>query len=124
MNNSDFDKKIRRALAEDENKIDYRSAADQGIIEMMMGIYRGKLMWLNVLGSIFQLLFMALAVWSAFRFFDATEIRNQILYSTLFLWGVGVTAMFKMWFWMVMNRNSLIREVKRLELQIAQLRQD
>ena len=120
---SDIDDKIRRALAEDDQSLDFGPPAEQGIIEMMLGMYRGRLLWLNVLVSIFQLLFMALAIWSAVSFFSATEVRDQILFSTLFLWGVGVTGMFKIWFWMVMNRNALIREVKRLELQVASLTQ-
>jgi hypothetical protein len=30
-------------------------------------------------------------------------------------------AMLKMYFWMEMNKNMLLREVKRLELQVARL---
>lgn len=121
--NNPIDDKIRRALAEDDKWIDVGPVREQGIFEMMLGMYRGRLLWLNLIVSVFQLLFMVLAIWSAFSFFDATEVREQIMYATLFLWGVGVTGMFKIWFWMVMNRNSMIREVKRLELQVAELSQ-
>lgn len=119
--NDDFDAKIRQALAEDEADLGV-GGGEQGIFEMMIGMYRGRLLWLNILVSVFQLLFMGLAVWSALRFFEATEIKDLLFCSTLFLWSVGVTGMFKIWFWMVMNRNSLLREVKRLELEVAQLR--
>ena len=121
---NDIDDKIRRALAEDEKSLDFSAATgDQGIIEMMLGMFHGRLWWLNVLVFVFQLLFMGLTVWAGWSFFGATVVRDQILFATVFLWGVGVIGMFKIWFWMVMNRNSVIREIKRLELQVARLSQ-
>ena len=46
---------------------------------------------------------------------------------TSLLWSAGAlltmlaVAMLKMYFWMEMNRNATLREVKRLELQVARL---
>ena len=45
----------------------------------------------------------------------------------MLLWGggaaIGLTAlaMVKMWFWMELEKNAIVREVKRLELQVARL---
>ena len=61
-NNNDFDDKIRRALSEEEARFD-TAGGEQGVFDMMLGIFRGRLAWLNILGTIFQLAFMAMAIW-------------------------------------------------------------
>ena len=117
-----IDDNIRRVLAEDEESLDFKAAAgEQGLLDMMLSVFHGHLWWLNVLALLFQLMFMGLTVWAGWSFFGATAVRDQILFATMFLWGVGTIGMFKIWFWMVMNRSSVIREVKRLELQVARL---
>ena len=121
--NSDIDDKIRQALAEDDQLLDFDELGEQNIFEMLVGIFRGRLWWLNLLIWIFQLIFIGVAVRAAWSFFEASEVRDQILFATVFLWSVGVIGMFKMWFWMAMNRNTILRELKRLELQVARLTQ-
>lgn len=115
----DIDDKIRRAMISEEKGLKIGPSHEQGVFESLLGLFKGRLRWLNFLVWFFQMVFIGLAAWSAYRFFGAPEVKNQILFATLFLWGVGVTGLFKIWFWMVMNRNVVMREVKRLELQVA-----
>lgn len=117
---NDLNGKIRQALTEEG--FDPRDLErEQTIFQMLFETFRGQQRYVNILGAIFQLIFMALTVWAAMRFFDASQAREQILFSTLFITSFGVTMSFKIWFWMVMNRNALSREIKRLELQVARL---
>ena len=45
------------------------------------------------------------------------------MWATAFIFcSTGVSFM-KSWMWMLMNRNVLAREIKRLELQVASLRE-
>ena len=53
--------------------------------------------------------------------FGAETTRMQIAWSVGFLASNMGVAMMKMWFWMQMDKNTVIREVKRLELQVATL---
>lgn len=46
---------------------------------------------------------------------------NQIAWSVCFLFSNMAVAMMKLWFWMQMDKNVVIREMKRLELQVATL---
>jgi hypothetical protein len=45
----------------------------------------------------------------------------MILYATLFLFLCGALMMLKLWFWLMMIRYSVARELKRLELQCNML---
>ena len=45
----------------------------------------------------------------------------MIAWATGFLWGVMWIVMLKVWFYVEVNKNSITREIKRLELQLANL---
>jgi hypothetical protein len=45
----------------------------------------------------------------------------MIAWATCFLWFALWVAMLKMWFWLEMQRFFVTREIKRLELQVANL---
>ena len=55
-------------------------------------------------------------------FFGAETTRSQIAFASVFLVGFNGFAMWWIWYWMVLNRNAALREMKRIELQIAELR--
>lgn len=61
--------------------------------------------------------FLALAVFAAVRFFDAEGVQAWIGYATLFLAALIVMAIIKLWLYLVWVRNSLMREIKRMELR-------
>jgi hypothetical protein len=62
-----------------------------------------------------------LAVFAAYRFFQAEATQAMIAWATGFLWFSLWVAMLKIWFWMEMQRLPIMREIKRLELKIAEL---
>ena len=123
---NNIDEEIRQALAADEELAgfgagDRQTQGDQGIFRELSEVFRGRQRWLNLLGAVIQLIYLGLCIWSAVRFFEAETSRDQILFATGFLASLGITMAFKIWFWMVLNRNAVLREVKRLELQVARL---
>ena len=111
--------KIRQALRTDDAEYDLRR--EEGLRDMMVGAFRGKSRWLSVIAWVEMLLFSAVAVIAAIRFFQVAEVRDMILYAAAFLACLIVACLIKMWFWMLMNRNAVNREVKRLELRLAKL---
>ncbi len=94
---------------------------DETFREMIAQTFRGRTRWITVLAWVYALLFTAAAVVSAVLFFKAGNTRNLILWATVFLTSVLFTGILKLWFWMAMNRNSLLREIKRLESLLAKL---
>jgi uncharacterized membrane protein YciS (DUF1049 family) len=45
----------------------------------------------------------------------------MIGWATGFVWCALFIMMVKIWYWLDLNRNAVTREIKRLELQVAQL---
>ena len=119
MNN--IDAKIRRALEATDADLADEFDGDQSMMEMVFDTFRGTQKWLTFLASFWGFVFMAGSVFGIIQLFKAQETREHIL------WGLGVVfcfsavSMMKVWFWMQMNRNSILREIKRVELQVARL---
>ena len=122
MNRSieEIDVLIREALGQaDADLLDQFGA--QSLPEMITEAFRGRHRLEVGAITLVIMIFFGLSIFCAVRFVGATEIRQMLL------WGAGVfigwssMAGFKMVGWMQMNRNALAREIKRLELQVAQL---
>ncbi|MGI9430761.1 MAG: DUF6768 family protein [Myxococcota bacterium] len=65
---------------------------------------------------------LTISIVAAVFFFGAETTRAQIAFASIFLTGFVGFAMWWLWYWMVLNRNAALREMKRIELQIAELR--
>ena len=119
MNN--IDAKIRRALEATDTDLADEFDGDQSMTEMVFDVFRGTQRWLTFLAIFCTFVFMAASVFGIIQLFKAQETREHIL------WALGVVlcfitvSMMKIWFWMQMNRNSILREIKRVELQVARL---
>ncbi len=88
----------------------------------MIGVFYSRKMWSTaVMVWAWGLIFMAGAIYCAVKFFGDITVRDQIMYATLFVtcW-VGVAIM-KMFAWQMLHRHSIKREIKQLELRIAEL---
>jgi hypothetical protein len=111
---TDFDQKIKDALRDEP--------LDQpGIIEMAASNFRGRQRFSTIAMMIVGIAFMAAMIWCALSFFHTNDTRQMILYATLFLFLCGALMMLKLWFWLMMIRYSVARELKRLELQCSLL---
>jgi hypothetical protein len=119
-NTDDIDKLIKETLTEEEAKF-YDELDEQNVFQMVMGLFKGKNKWIMFMMNIMTLVFFGLFVYCTIQFFD-TEVTNELI-----KWGIGGlvflfgVSMLKVFAWMQMDKNALLREMKRLELQISSL---
>ncbi len=64
---------------------------------------------------------MILAIVCAWKFYHTEDIKQLLGWSLGIAFSFAVIGMLKLWAWMEMEKNSTIREIKRLELQVARL---
>ena len=64
---------------------------------------------------------IGLAVFSGIRYFRVEQVKYQIMYAAIFICCIQFIALIKVFAWQLMHRNSIKREIKRLELRIAEL---
>lgn len=116
----DIDKLIKDTLTQEESKF-YDDLDEQNVLEMIFGLFKGKNAWINVVMNIMTLVFFGLFVYCAVQFFN-TDVTNEMI-----KWGIGGlvfmlgVSMLKVFAWMQMDKNAILRELKRLELQVSSL---
>ncbi len=116
----DIDKLIKETLTEEEAKF-YQELDEQNVLQMVGGLFQGKNKWIMILMNIMTLVFFGLFIYCIVQFFEATTTKELIKWAAgalIFLLGVS---MLKIFAWMQMDKNALLREVKRLELQVSSL---
>lgn len=113
MSEREMDEAIHRAMRS--------GATEPPLLTQVAEAMAGRSWWLNLLAVPLMFAFFGVCVWSAVRFFGETQTREQIMWAVVFLFSTQSIAMLKLWYWMLMNRNAVTREVKRLELQVARL---
>lgn len=120
----DLDEKILAALKAEDVEVLSQYEGESSLPASVMQVYTGRRRWINLSATLVTFTVFALQVWCGYRFFGAETTRELVGWATgflaLFLWVV----MMKLWFWLEMLRNSVTREVKRLELQVALLNQN
>ena len=107
---NDLDNKIRAALQDDA------SATDQNLAEEVISVFRGRHRWMHGIIVVVTLVLVVLAFWAGFRFYNADVVREQLLWGGLALAALLAISFMKVWFWLEMHTNRILREVKRVEL--------
>jgi hypothetical protein len=118
---TDLDQAIRESLSSEDTELFDRLGADQALHRQVLATFEGQLRWLNAAGWIAGLVLFGVASISAWRFVQAQELGDMLRWGAASALGFAGVALVKVWFWMELQRNSIMREVKRLELQVASL---
>ena len=115
-----IDKLIKETLTEEEAKF-YENLEEQNVLQMIGGLFQGKNKWLLVMMNVVTVVFFGLFIYCLIQFFNVESTKELLkwgLGSIVFLLGVS---MLKIFAWMQMDKNAIIRELKRLELQLSSL---
>ena len=116
----EIDLLIKDTLSQEEAAF-YESLNEQNVIDMFLGLFKGKNAWILIVMNIMIFVFLGLLIYSCIQFFNAESTNELIKWgfgSMVFLLGVS---MLKVYAWMQMDKNAILREMKRLELQVMSL---
>ncbi|GAA6173245.1 hypothetical protein NBRC116592_29150 [Colwellia sp. KU-HH00111] len=116
-----LDDKIKQALQMDAKEVEMVLSKEDGLFSQLFGLFRGNMMLWNIFGLVLAVLTAVLMFLSGYQFFISESIDDRIFWGVLLLAFWTGTIGIKIWFWLEMNRNSTLREIKRLELAVAQL---
>ena len=119
-NKDEIDELIHQALSAEEAEF-YDQLEEPNLMKEALGLYTGKHKFLSIIVTIVTFLYMGFGVYCAVQFFGATETKQLIIWSGGFFVSLMAVGTMKIWSWMQMDKNALMREIKRLELQVAVL---
>jgi hypothetical protein len=117
-----IDDKIKQALSDEYNQlINENDKIDANPFKQMSIGFKSKMGWMYISVIIFGLLMTLMSIYSIYSFYHETEIKSLIGWGVTIIVTILLTQITKMWYWSELGRNRVIREIKILELQIAQV---
>jgi len=118
-----IDEKIRQQLESEQIDVDNIMADEQGLFSMLFRVYRGNLAGWTILMTVVTLVIFVAAVYCGFRFVTLDTAVEKIHWGLFMLLAVIAVGLSKLWIFMEMNRASLLREIKRLEIAVLRLQE-
>jgi hypothetical protein len=118
---SNLDRAIREALSKEDAEFLSRFDEHSTPVGEVLDTFRGRWALMNAFAAVITFALFGGFVYCAWQMFATTDARDTVLWSVGAVIAMLGVAMLKMYFWMEMNKNVVLREVKRLELQVARL---
>jgi hypothetical protein len=117
-----IDDKIKQALSDEYNQlISENDKIDANPFKQMSVGFKSKMGWMYISVFIFGFLMTLVSVYSIYSFYHETEMKSLIGWGVTIIVSILLTQITKMWYWSELGRNRVIREIKLLELQLAQV---
>jgi len=116
--NEEIDKIIHDALSKEEAKF-YDQLGEQSLIEQTLGIYQGRNKYAYIAVLVVSIILLGIFVYCGIEFFNAESARDMAISGTIGFFCIVMIMGIKINHWMQMQTNRVLREMKRLELQIA-----
>ena len=116
-----IDERIRKALSSEDRVFLEQLDSSGSLYGDIAATFRGHMRWLNALAWLFGLILFVVAVACGWQFVTQTDLRSMQL------WGAGAMlsalglGLIKLWFLMEVQKSAIVREIKRVELQVASL---
>ena len=120
MTEHEIDDKIKQALAAEDAEL-YAQFAEPSLLEQGLELLQSHNRWMNRLMLIVMPIFLVIGFYSLWRFFAAHDVKELMGWAMGFGTCMAGISMMKIWAWMQMEKNNAVREIKRLELQVARL---
>lgn len=112
MNN--IDQKIQDALRRDGAGRDLLD--EPNILEETLTAFRGRNRFISTFAFIISFVVFGAAVWAGWKFYGAETLQTQVQWGALAFLGILMVSFLKLWFWLEMHTNRVLRELKRVEL--------
>ena len=114
MDREQIKKIIESSEAYDESK-------EETVYAWLRDCYGRRMRWVLIGVFAQYLILLVPTIYSAVAFFRVDQTESQLMHATIFLFcnlWMGFVSVFG---WVMMQRPSISREIKRLELRIAEL---
>lgn len=116
----DLDQKIQAALRREG--ADELTTEPNIAQEVVTAAFRGRHRALMAFTFVYSFVIFIVAVWACVKFYHADSVTAQLRWGGLALVLLLMTMFIKVWFWLEMHSNRVLREVKRLELLLVSKR--
>ena len=116
-----IDQHIKSELENESAEIDRILATDNGISSMLAGGLRGGLRRWFLVANLAAIMISVALVFCGYQFVVASTTESSIFWGILMVLALQMQIGVKQWIWQEMSRNSMMREIKRVELSVSRL---
>ena len=116
---TDIDRMIEEALQGEEQALFRETAREPGFFNQAFGLLGGPNGWVNMVMVVVQAALFIAGVWAGWRFFEAETALSALRWGLPAAVLVLMALIIKLGMMPELQANRLMRELKRLELQIA-----
>jgi hypothetical protein len=115
-----FDDKLKRAL-ETGDAIEFER--EESLRQMIAQTFRSRLRYMVMFLWVEAIVVCVVAVWSGIGLYRAQELKPMIVYATVLVISAIFFVLVKVVGWQWVDKYAILREIKRLELQVAALKE-
>ncbi len=112
------DEQIKKIIDSPE---EYDDSKEDTYRAMLSDFFSKKMRWFTINFYVWSIFFMAVAIISAIQFFRTDQTKFQIMYAAIFICCFLSVGLCKAMAFVMITRHNIKREIKRLELRIAEL---
>lgn len=99
----------------------YDDSREDSIRSMIGDFYSRRMLSTAVTVWVMGGVFLVGAIYIASLFFATDEVQLQIMYAAIFICLLNLIGLLKIFSWQIVHRNGIKREIKRLEIRVAEL---
>ena len=116
-----IDEKIKRELESDSPELDEILVDDEGLFDRLSGSFKGGMKHWVIMVYLLTVVVGVTILWTGYRFFISAELQDQMFWGICFIITLNMQGLLKQFLFLESNRNSIMREVKRVEVAVARL---
>lgn len=115
----DTDRMMDQALDAEERELLRSIGEEPGYVKQALGLFDGRMGWVNVLLMVAQSALFLGGAWAAWSFFAADDTLTALRWGLPAAVALLMSLTIKLALYPAIQTNRVIRELKRMELQIA-----
>lgn len=115
----DIDRLLDEALDAEERELLRKIGEEPRYLTQVWGAFHGRLGWVNVVLMLTQSIMFVASVYAGWHFFEADDSLMAIKWGLPAIALLLLAAMLKLSIWPTIQTNRVLRELKRVELQVA-----
>ena len=117
-----IDERIHHEREAEHIDVDSINADEKRLFNMLFRVYRGNLAGWTILMTVVTLVIFVTGVYCGYQFVTLDSAADKIHWGVFMLLAFIAVGLSKMWIFMEMNRASLLREIKRVEIALLRLK--
>lgn len=122
MSSNDVDRLIAEAMSAEERALMEKISTEPHFVRQTLSIFSGRNWWVNVILAVFQGVAFLGGLYAAWKFFGTSDVLSALHWGLPSVTLLLMAATVKMGLMPTIEANRVIRELKRIELQIARMR--